>query len=255
MSNISYSAIITIIIHEIKEYLYEYQFNIIAPLINTLLFFFIISTINKYYSFSIHSNSYIDFLIPGMVMTVVIQTSYNHLSEVIISMKQTGSFDDYLVSPISRIELFFSLLISSLFVCLIVGIINIFALSFFNNFHNINFISSFIYLSITIIIFSSLGAVTGFLSFTWDIQSSISNFFIVPISFLSGTFFSIKTINPDWQFLFKYNPFYYLVNGFRSSFIIDFKINFFSQLYILVILFIVLIISIYIFNKGYKVIT
>ena len=254
MSNISYYAIKTIIIHEIKNYILEFQFNIIAPLINTLLFVFIISTINKYYSFNEVSGSYIDFLIPGMVMTVVIQASFNHLSEVIISMKQSGSFEDYLISPISRIELFFSLITSSLIVSLVVAFINLFALSFFTTFEEINFLSLFLYLIITIIIFSSLGAVTGFLSFTWDIQSSISNFFIVPLSFLSGTFFSIKSIDSDWHFLFELNPFYHLVNGFRSSFVDIYKINFFNQLFIFLILLTIILFSTYIFKKVYKVI-
>ena len=101
MSNISYSAIKTILVYEIKDYFKEFQFNIVAPLINTLLFVFILSTIQNYYSFDIKESSYISFLVPGIVMMVVIQSSFNHLSEVIISMKQIGSFNDYLFSPIS----------------------------------------------------------------------------------------------------------------------------------------------------------
>ena len=106
-SNFSYFAIRTIALHEIKDFFKEYQFNIIAPLINTILFVFIISTINKYYSIVSDEDSYINFFVPGMIFIVVIQTSFNHLSELIISMKQSGSFNDYLISPISRIELFF----------------------------------------------------------------------------------------------------------------------------------------------------
>ena len=92
------------------DFFIEFQFNIIAPLINTILFVFIISTINRYYSFSVIENSYINFFVPGMIIIVVIQTSFNHLSEVIISMKQNGSFNDYLISPISRVEIFLSFL-------------------------------------------------------------------------------------------------------------------------------------------------
>ena len=106
MSNISYLAIQTIILSEIKDYLKEYQFTLIAPLVTTLLFVFIFSTLDRYYSFDGFNSSYIHFLIPGIIMTLVIQTSFNHLSEIIINMKQIGSFDDYLISPISRVELF-----------------------------------------------------------------------------------------------------------------------------------------------------
>ena len=137
-------AIKTIIIHEVKNFFFEFQFNIIAPLINTMLFVFIISTINKYYSFNSGEASYLNFFIPGMIIVVVIQTSFNHISEVIISMKQIGSFNDYLMSPISRIEIFLSFLISSILVSLSVGVINLCVLSFFTDFNNINFFSFFI---------------------------------------------------------------------------------------------------------------
>ena len=192
MSNISYSAIKTILTYEIKYFIKEFQFNIIAPLINTLLFVCILTTIENYYNLNTQESSYINFLVPGIVIMVIMQTSFNHLSEVIISMKQTGSFNDYLMSPITRMEICISFISSSVLVCIIVGLINLLTLSYFTNFDQINYIDLFYYLFLTIIIFSSVGALTGFLSFTWDIQSSISNFFIVPISFFSGTFFPIN---------------------------------------------------------------
>ena len=251
--NLSYYAIRTIIFFEIKDFFKEFQFNIIAPLINTVLFVFIISTINRYYSFS-SSESYLSFLIPGMLIIVVIQTSFNHISEVIISMKQIGSFNDYLMSPISRIEIFLSFLISSIFVSLSVGIINLCVLSFFTDFNNINYFSFFYYLIVSIIIFSSIGAIIGILSISWDFQSSISNFFIIPTTFLSGTFFSIESLDEKWHFFLKYNPFYYLINGFRSSFIYGYEINIINNLFILLVLGIALFSCIFIFKKGYRVI-
>ena len=187
-------------------------------------------------------------------MVAIMQTSFNHLSEVIISMKQTGSFNDYLISPISRIEIFFSFLFSSIFVCLVVAFLNLFALSFFTHFENINYIIFVYYIILCSIIFSSIGALTGFLSFTWDVQSTVSNFFILPISFFSGTFFSITAIDKNLKFIFKYNPFYYLVKGFRNSFYNNVQINFYHELYVLFIVFFALFSAIFIFNKGYKVI-
>ena len=131
MSNISYFAIKTIFIYEVKDFFKEFQFNIVAPLINTLLFVIILTTIESYYGIPSDGDSYLNFLIPGIIMMVVMQSSFNHLSEVIIAMKQIGSFNDYLISPISRVELFISFLLSSVFVCLIIGYLNLFILSFY----------------------------------------------------------------------------------------------------------------------------
>ena len=87
MSKISYSAIRTILFYEIKFFFREFQFNIIAPLISTCLFVFILYTVQHYYSNDTQEDSYMNFLIPGIIIMLVIQTSYDHLSEVIISMK------------------------------------------------------------------------------------------------------------------------------------------------------------------------
>ena len=97
MSNISYFAIKTIFIYEVKDFFKEFQFNIVAPLINTLLFVIILSTIESYYSIPSDGSSYLNFLVPGIIIMVVMQASFNHLSEVIIAMKQIGSFNDYLI--------------------------------------------------------------------------------------------------------------------------------------------------------------
>ena len=63
----------TILIYEIKDFIKEFQFNIIAPLINTLLFVCILSTIENYYNIKIQESSYINFLVPGIIMMVIIQ--------------------------------------------------------------------------------------------------------------------------------------------------------------------------------------
>ena len=254
MGNISYFAIKTILIYEVKDFFKEFQFNIVAPLINTLLFVIILSTIDNYYSIPSEGGSYLNFLVPGIIMMVVIQASFNHLSEVIIAMKQIGSFNDYLMSPISRIEIFFSFILSSLVVCVFIGMINLIVLLNFTDFQNINYFRLFYYLIIAIIIFSSIGAVTGFLSFTWDTQSTVSNFFIVPVSLLSGTFFSIDSLDNQWKKIFEYNPFYHLVSGFRGSFFESNILYTNTDIITAMITIFIFLLSLFIFNKGYKVI-
>ena len=184
----------------------------------------------------------------------VMQVSYQNISESLIFMKQIGSFNDYLMSPMSRTEILFSLLIVSIFIGLFTGLVNIIVLTFFVKFYSFNFLMIFYYLFLTSLIFSSIGSIIGFLFFTWDIQSSVSNFIIVPISFLSGTFFSIHAIDAKWMFLFKINPFYYLVNKFRLSFYDEYYINIKEESFLFFFSIIFLIMSIFIYKKGYKTI-
>ena len=101
---------------------------------------------------------------------------------------------------------------------------------------------------------SALGCLIGFLSYTWDTQSTISNFFVTPINLLSGTFFSINVLPDSLKFLFIYNPYYYVVNNFRSSFYNKFEFDLYINLSIFFFVLITLIVTAYIFFKGYKVI-
>ena len=92
------------------------------------------------------------------------------------------------------------------------------------------------------------------MSFTWDAQSTVSNFVIVPISLLSGTFFSIDSLNNKWKIIFEYNPFYHLVSGFRGAVIENSILNANTDILVTMIAILTFLISLFLFNKGYKVI-
>ena len=254
MGNFSYYGIKTIIFQKIKEFFSEFQYTIIAPLISSFIFVLIMSTISNYYSIIVEEDNYIEFIIPGIVMMIVMQVSYQNISESLIFMKQIGSFNDYLMSPISRLEILISFIIVSVFIGVFIGLINIFFLNIFVKYDFIHYYKVIYYLILTSLIFSSLGAIVGFLFYTWDLQQSIYNFIVIPISLLSGTFFSINSVNLKWFLLFEINPFYQLVNNFRQSFKNEQNINYNEEMLILFVSFFILFISIIVFKKGYKVI-
>ena len=253
MNNVSYYAIKTISFQKIKEFFFEFQYTIISPLVSTIIFIIVLSTISNYYSLDIKGN-YLNFVVPGIIIMTVMQVTYQNISESLIFMKQIGSFNDYLMSPISRIEILFSLLTASIFIGIFTGLVNIVVLTIFVEFYSFNFFIIIYYLFLTSLIFSSIGSVIGFLFFTWDIQSSVSNFIVVPISLLSGTFFSIHTLNPRWAFLFNINPFYYLIKKFRESFYDGYSININEELFLVFFSLFFLIISMFIYKKGCRTI-
>ena len=84
--------------------------------------------------------------------------------------------------------------------------------------------------------------------------SSVSTFFVTPINFLSGVFFTINTIPESFKFILYYNPYYYVVNNFRSSFYFNFEYNFNNNLLILFFVLMMLFLACYVFHKGFKVI-
>tara|TARA_Y100000590_G_scaffold267153_1_gene300021 strand:- start:718 stop:1485 length:768 start_codon:yes stop_codon:yes gene_type:complete len=254
MSNISYLAIKTICFRKIKDFFSEFQHTIISPLLSISLFILILTTISSYYKINYSNINFLNFLIPGIILMMIMQISYQNISENLIHMKQIGSFNDYLISPISRIEILISLIISSIIISFFMGFLSILIYSFFINIYSINIILFIYYIFITSLIFSSLGAIVGFLFFTWDIQSSFSNFIVIPISFLSGTFYDINSLNNGWKFILKYNPFYYIIDNFRMSFNNEYHFNIKVEFFLLTVSFLFFLITIYIYKKGFKVI-
>ena len=251
---INFFAILTIVKFRFREFLTEYHYSILAPLISNLLFVTIFSTIDKFYTLPSGNISFIEFLVPGLIVMIVAQESFDNTSHSIINSKQIGSFDDFLLAPISRIEIFFAYIISQIFIGLLLGSINFIILSFFISFNYFSFFSFYYYLTLVIIFFSSIGSVVGFLSYRWDTQSSISNFFVMPINFLSGTFFTLHSLPENLKILLLYNPYYYLINYFRESFYVKNQFNYLNNLFIFLFIFLVFFISGYVFYKGYKVI-
>jgi len=186
-------------------------------------------------------------------MTVA-QESFNNPSISIINSKQIGSFDDFLLAPLSRIEIFLAYIFSQIFIGLILGFINFIILSFFISFNYFSIYNFIYYLTLTIITFSSIGSVVGFLAYRWDTQSTVSNFFISPINFLSGTFFSINSLPESFKVILIYNPYYYIISLFRNSFYIKTEINLYLNFILVIFVSIIFFMSGYIFYRGYNVI-
>ena len=251
---INFFAIFTIVKFRIREFLYEYNYSILAPIISNLLFVIIFSTIDRYYSLSLGAITFIDFLVPGLIIMTVAQESFDNPSVSIINSKQIGAFDDFLLAPLSRVEIFIAYIISQIVIGLILGLINFAILSHFISFNYFSIFSFVYYLTLVIIFFTSIGSVVGFLAYRWDTQSTVSNFFISPINFLSGTFFTINALPENLQVILLYNPYYYIISFFRDSFYIKTEINLYINFIVVIFISFIFFISGYIFYRGYNVI-
>ena len=240
---LNFFAIFTIVKFRIREFTSDYHYSILAPLTSNILFVIIFSTIDRYYSLSNEGLSFMQFLIPGLIIMVVAQESFDNTSVSLVNSKQIGSFDDFLIAPISRVEIFVSYLISQILIGLLLGFLNFLILSFFISYNYFSLISFLYYLTLVIIFFSSLGSLVGFLAYRWDTISTVSNFFVSPINFLSGTFFSINALPENIKYILLYNPYYYLITYFRDSFYVKDHVNYYLNLIIFIFVFSFLLIQ------------
>ena len=90
----------TLILMKLKIFFKEYPYSIIAPLISSIIFITILKTISEFYNLSTTNTDFMNFIIPGIIMMVVIQETFSNISETMIHMKQQGTLNDILISPI-----------------------------------------------------------------------------------------------------------------------------------------------------------
>ena len=254
MKKISFFAMRTLVLIKLKIFFKDYAYSIIAPIVSSLLFIIILKTISDYYQIEYNNIDYMNFIIPGIIAMIVIQETYSNISETIITMKQYGTFKDIIMSPISRIEIAISYLIVVSFIGILIACINLIIINFFLDIQYSNLFRFIYYLFLISVFFTSVGAIVGFISYTWDVQQGIFNFIIAPISLLSGTFFSIESIPDDFKNYFLMNPFYYLISNFKKSFNDNQIYNLNIDITIVILIFIIVYLNLFIFKKGIRVV-
>ena len=162
--------------------------------------------------------SYTAFLIPGLVMMSVLQNAFANSSSSLIQSKIMGSLVFVLLTPLSHWHWFFAYVGSSVARGLLVGV-GVFAVTVF--FGQPAFVAPLWIVLFAVLgaaMLGALGVIAGLWSEKFDQMAAFQNFIIMPMTFLSGVFYSIHSLPPFWQKVSHLNPFFYMIDGFRYGF-------------------------------------
>lgn len=161
---------------------------------------------------------YTAFLIPGLVMMSVLQNSFANSSSSLIQSKIMGSLVFVLLTPLSHWSWFFAYVGSSVARGLVVGLGVFIATAFFArpDFVAPLWILVFVFMGSAML--GALGVIAGLWAEKFDQMAAFQNFVIMPMTFLSGVFYSIRSLPPFWQDVSHLNPFFYMIDGFRYGF-------------------------------------
>ena len=195
--------------------------TIAAPVLTALLYLLIFSHVLEAHVAVFDGRvRYAAFLIPGLVMMSVLQNSFANTSSSLIQSKLNGNIIFVLLPPLSPLDLYVAYVAGAMVRGLTVGL-GVFALTVW-------FDPSTLLLAypLWVLVFALLGscilATMGLIAGIWadkfDQLAAFQNFIIVPATFLSGVFYSIKSLPPFWQMLSHANPFFYMIDGFRYGF-------------------------------------
>jgi ABC-2 type transport system permease protein len=192
--------------------------TIVAPVLTALLYLIIFAQaleerVNVY-----EGISYTAFLVPGLIMMSILQNAFANSSSSLIQSKVMGNMVFMLLPPIAHWEFFVAYIGASIVRGISVGIGVAIGTVWFTGLpiHNIVWVITFALLGGAIL--GSLGLIAGVWAEKFDQIAMFQNFIIMPATFLSGVFYSIKSLSPFWQTVSHLNPLFYLIDGFRYGF-------------------------------------
>jgi ABC-2 type transport system permease protein len=189
-----------------------------APVLTAVLYLLIFGHVLEGKAVVYGTISYTAFLVPGLVMMSVLQNAFANSSSSLIQSKIMGSLVFVLLSPLSHWDWFWAYVGSAVARGLLVGV-GVFAVTAI--FTGASFVAP-----VWIIVFAVLGAallgtlgiIAGLWAEKFDQMAVFQNFVIMPMTFLSGVFYSIHSLPPFWQTVSHLNPFFYMIDGFRYGF-------------------------------------
>ena len=161
---------------------------------------------------------YSAFLVPGLVMMSVLQNSFANSSSSLIQSKISGNLIFILLPPISHVEFFCAYVLAAIVRGLTVGLCVLAVTAWFVDLPLASPIWIVAFALAGSAILGALGLVAGIWADKFDQIAAFQNFIILPLTFLSGVFYSIHSLPPFWQGLSHLNPFFYMIDGFRYGF-------------------------------------
>ena len=227
--------------------------TVTAPILTAMLYLLIFGHVLEGRVEVYPGVSYTAFLIPGLVMMSVLQNAFANSSSSLIQSKITGNLVFILLPPLSHWEIISAYVLAAMVRGLAVGA-GVFAITAW--FAHLSFAAPLwiaVFALLGAAILGTMGVIAGIWAEKFDQLAAFQNFLIVPATFLAGVFYSIKSLPPFWQAVSHFNPFFYMIDGFRHGFFGQSDISPWTSLAIVSVFFAVLAgIAINLLKRGYN---
>ena len=192
--------------------------TVLAPVLTALLYLFVFAHTLRGHVQVYPGVEYTAFLVPGLAMMSVLQNAFANSSSSLMQSKMTGNIVFVLLPPLSHREFFSAYLLAAMARGIVVGA-GVFAATLW--FVDVPLAHPLWVLAHAIVgsgVMGALGVIAGIYSDKVDQLAAFQNFIILPLTFLSGVFYSIHSLPPFWQTLSHANPIFYMIDGFRYGF-------------------------------------
>jgi len=239
---------------EVLRFLAVWIQTIFSPIITSLLFLSVLTLAIGDDRGEVLGVTFINFLAPGLIAMQVIQQAFSHSASSFMIKKIDGSMVDVLYAPLSAAEITIAVIFSAVTRSLIIAFISIIVFYFVVDVRVTNYTILITFTFLSSFILGSAGMIAGLWAEKFDHMATVTNFIIIPLSFLSGTFYTIEKLPSFLQIISKANPFFYMIDGFRYSFLekSDSSI-FFGLIYLFILAIIISFLAYVLFKNGYKI--
>ena len=209
----------TLYCKEVKRFMKVGLQTVFAPAVTTILYFAIFMLALGGDHQVVHGLPFAEFLVPGLVMMGIVQNSFANTSSSLLIAKVQGNIVDLLMPPLTAGELMLGFALGGATRGLVVGVVVGAMLYVFVPFTLASIVIVLGFAVLAALLMSVSGVIVGIWANKFDDIATITNFFVTPLTFLSGTFYSVDRLPPLFQQISHANPFFYMIDGFRSGFI------------------------------------
>ncbi len=219
--NVNWGGLQTLYIKEVRRFFKVQLQTVWAPAITTLLFLAIFTVALSGAKREVLGHSYADFIAPGLIVMGMMQSAFANASFSLLVGKLQGTIVDYLMPPLSDGELLLALVASSVTRAVCVGGAIWLAMLFWPGVDvGARHLWAVLFFGLAgAAMLSFLGVLTSIWAEKFDHAAAVTNFVVAPLSLLSGTFYAIDRLSPQFQAFSRANPFHYVISGFRYGFL------------------------------------
>ena len=219
IGRVNWLGVWTLYCKEVQRFLKVVLQTVLAPAVTAVLFFTIFTLAFGGASRTVGGIPFAQFLVPGLIMMAIVQNSFANTSSSLLIGKVQGNIVDVLMPPLSPGELTIAFALGGLSRGLLVAVSVAVPLYPFVEITLHHPLIAVYFAVMASLLLSFIGMLGGIWADKFDHMAAVTNFVIMPLSFLSGTFYSIQRLPELWQQISQFNPFFYMIDGFRYAFI------------------------------------
>ncbi|MAL09947.1 MAG: multidrug ABC transporter permease [Maricaulis sp.] len=203
---------------EVQRFLKVHVQTLLAPAVTTWLFILVFSLAFGDRRPAVEGVPFVEFLAPGLILMGILNNAFANSSSSILVSKVQGNTVDFLMPPLSPGELLTAFIGGAVTRGLLVGLVTAIAMVFFIDLTpDVPWAMAYFGLGAALML-GMVGVIGGIWAEKFDHMSAVTNFIIMPLTFLSGTFYSVSILPEPFQTLSHWNPFFYMIDGFRYGF-------------------------------------